>query len=80
MFCALPVVVVLLTAGEPSWKNKPIPNWTGEDAKQVLSDSPWAKIVAGVTRRQTEDERKDSGYMGQEHGVGFDGVERTERK
>ena len=27
------------------WKNKPIAQWTADDAKQVLSDSPWAKTV-----------------------------------
>jgi len=27
------------------WKNKPIAQWTPDDAKQVLSDSPWAKAL-----------------------------------
>jgi len=66
---------VLLPAADPFWKNKPIPSWTGEEARMILNDSPWAKTVtAGLTRRQNEDERRDGGNMGQPHGVGVDGV------
>lgn len=34
---------VLLMA--QSWKQKPIAEWTLNEAKQVLTDSPWAKVV-----------------------------------
>jgi hypothetical protein len=27
------------------WKDKPIAQWTADEAKQVLTDSPWAKAV-----------------------------------
>jgi hypothetical protein len=65
----------LLLAAEPAWKNKPVANWTDEDAQQILENSPWAKIVvAGIARRQTEDERREGGDMGQPKGVGYDGV------
>ena len=76
-FCWLiPCSAVLLTAAEPVWKDKPITDWTAEDAKQILTHSPWAKaVVAGVTRRQTEDERREGGNMGQPTGVGYDGVD-----
>jgi len=69
-------------AGEVSWKDKPISNWTAEDARQVLADSPWAKTTVGnVSRMQTEFERRDGRNMGQEHGVGFDGIdEKTKRQ
>lgn len=71
-----PVYAVLLMAAEPSWRSKPIPNWTEEEARQILDDSPWAKTVKGVIHRlQTEDERREGGVMGQGHGVGFDGVD-----
>jgi hypothetical protein len=67
---------LLLGAGEPAWKSKPVANWTDEDAQQILENSPWAKIlVAGIARRQTEDERREGGNMGQPKGVGYDGVE-----
>jgi hypothetical protein len=69
-------------AADPSWKDKPIPAWTDQDARQILTDSPWAKMTVGsVSRMQTEFERRDGGNMGQEHGVGYDGIdERTKRQ
>jgi hypothetical protein len=67
---------VLLIAEEPTWKNRPIVDWTEADAHQILEQSPWAKtIVAGIARRQTEDERREGGNMGQPTGVGYDGVQ-----
>ena len=72
----LPACAVLVLAQDPSWKIKPIAQWTEEDAKQVLQDSPWAKrVTAGLARRQSEDERRESGGMGQPQGVGYDGVD-----
>ncbi len=72
----IPCTAFLLMAAEPAWKNKPVASWSDEDAQQVLESSPWAKIVvAGIARRQTEDERREGGNMGQPKGVGYDGVE-----
>lgn len=72
----LPVSAVLLMAGDASWKDKPIQSWTFNDAREVLADSPWAKLTIGaINRLETEDERRAGGNMGQEHGVGFDGVD-----
>jgi hypothetical protein len=36
-------VTLLLAAATPSWKDKPLSQWTLEDAKQLLADSPWVK-------------------------------------
>jgi hypothetical protein len=59
-----------------TWRNKPIANWTDREALQVLERSPWAKTtVAGIARRQSEDERRAGGNMGQPTGVGFDGID-----
>lgn len=59
-----------------AWRTKPIADWTERDAVQVLEHSPWAKMtVAGIARRQTEDERREGGNMGQPTGVGFDGID-----
>ena len=67
--------VALLMAADASWKTKPIPAWTAEDARQILTDSPWAKTaLAGITRPQTEAQRREGGNMGQPTGVGFDGI------
>src|SRR5579862_1512924 len=59
-----------------AWRNKPVADWTEVDAQQILERSPWAKpTVAGIARRQSEDERRAGGNMGQPTGVGFDGID-----
>jgi hypothetical protein len=59
-----------------SWRDKPIASWTVLEADQILEKSPWAKMtVAGIARRQTEDERRAGGNMGQPTGVGYDGID-----
>jgi hypothetical protein len=79
-FWMIPCSAVLLIAAEPVWKSQPIANWTEEDAHQILEHSPWAKVVvAGVARRQSEDERREGGNMGQPNGVGYDGVNDEKR-
>ena len=75
-------ILLLLTAGaliaiaaDPAWKTTPTAGWTEDDARQILSDSPWGKTVtAMISPLQTEDERREGGNMGQEHGIGFDGI------
>jgi hypothetical protein len=67
---------VLLMAADSSWRAKPTAQWTEEDAAQVLSQSPWSRTVkAGVARRESEDELRDGGRMGQPIGVGYDNVD-----
>jgi hypothetical protein len=67
----------LVLAADPGWKTKPVPTWTQADAKQVLADSPWAKIVkATIVRKQSEDERRAGGNMGDAKGIGYDGLEK----
>lgn len=66
---------VVLLGADPAWKNEPIQNWTDEDAKQILSDSPWVKSVQGdINPLQTEDQRREGGNMGEAQGVGYDGL------
>ena len=68
------------TASMDSWRNKPAADWTEREAHIVLEKSPWAKItVAGIARRQSEDERRAGGNMGQPTGVGFDNVDQRVR-
>lgn len=65
-----------LAGAEPVWKTKPAAEWTEDDAKVVLSASPWAKdIGATVTRRLTEDQLREGGQMGQPRGVGNENVD-----
>jgi len=49
--CVLPLLFALLAAAaddEPPWRSKQIPEWSAEDANQVLSDSPWAKTPTPI--------------------------------
>jgi hypothetical protein len=72
----IPVTAVLLMSADLSWKDKPIPGWNEQDAQKVLNDSPWAKTTVGnISRMQTEFERREGGNMGQETGVGYDGID-----
>src|SRR5271155_6262152 len=80
MFCSLPLPAVLLTAADtadPSWKDKPLPQWNVEDAKQVLTDSPWVKVVTPQNIRDlSPDERREGGNMEASvgKGVGLAGI------
>src|SRR5258708_25073076 len=65
-----------LIAADPVWKSKPASQWTEEDARQILAESPWAKETrAVITRRLTEDQLREGGQMGQPTGVGNEGVD-----
>jgi hypothetical protein len=76
LYGLIPCSALLLIAADPAWRDKPIANWTEEDARQILENSPWAKtVVAGVARKRSEDELREGGQMGQPHGIGYDGVE-----
>ena len=67
-------------AAMDSWKNKPAADWSEREAHIVLEKSPWAKLtVAGIARRQSEDERRAGGNMGQPTGVGYDNVDKRVR-
>jgi len=67
---------VLLLAADPAWK-KAVSSWTPEDTKRVLADSPWAKIDhATIIRKQSEDERRAGGNMGDAKGIGYDGLQK----
>jgi hypothetical protein len=67
---------VTLIAQNASWKTKPPAQWTEDDVAQVLSASPWAReIRADIARRQTEEELREGGQMGQPRGFGYDHVD-----
>jgi hypothetical protein len=66
----------LLLAADASWQTKPPAQWSEEDARQVLIKSPWSmEIGARIAPRQTEDELRAGGQMGQPKGVGYDGLD-----
>ncbi len=65
-FLCLPLIAVMtLPAADATWKSKAIAQWTVEEAKQVLADSPWAKRTAvSVLPLRSEDQLRDGGRMG----------------
>ena len=68
-----------LFAADPSWLSKRIPEWTEQDAFQVLSNSPWAqKAAPSLTPLMTAAMRREGGDMGAQGGghggVGFEGM------
>jgi hypothetical protein len=68
---------LVASAEDPSWKSKPMRQWDQEDAKQVLTDSPWTKSVTPEwVRDLSPDERRNSGDLqaDQGKGVGLDGL------
>jgi hypothetical protein len=72
----LVAAVACLIAADPVWKSKPASQWTEEDARQVLAQSPWAKETrAVITRRLTEEQLREGGQMGQPRGIGNEGVD-----
>jgi hypothetical protein len=69
-----------LSARGQDWRTKPADQWSESDAKQVLTASPWVKVVqANIAARQTEDQLREGGQMGQPKGVGFEGVDKDNR-
>ena len=76
-WCLLPLTVIVLFAADPSWKAKPVSQWTEEDAKQILTDSPWVKYVTPANLPdKSPDQRRDGGDWdeGIGHGVGIAGT------
>jgi hypothetical protein len=63
----------LLAASGPSdasWTTKPLQQWSAEDAKQLLADSPWVKKVTPVELPHISEEAvRQSGRMGGGQGV-----------
>jgi hypothetical protein len=64
-------------AADPSWQDKPIAQWSEDDAKQILTDSPWVKQLTPQNIRDlSPDERRSGGNMeaGIGKGVGIAGL------
>ena len=56
---------------EPAWQQKPVSRWTPDDAKQLLTDSPWVKqITPQIVRDLSPDERRAGGDLQADRGKG----------
>jgi len=68
-------LVLLAAADQPTW-DKPLPEWSTDDAQAILTGSPWVKVITtGLMRKLSESERREGGNMEAEgggKGVGFD--------
>lgn len=67
----LPLAIGLFAAEDPAWKTKQIPEWSTDDAQQVLSDSPWAKTVTPSLSRTPNDDQRGSGGGRRRGGIGI---------
>jgi hypothetical protein len=67
---------LMLTGADQAWKNKQYAEWTEDDAKEVMTNSPWAKSVTATPV-------KPNGQTGQPHthrtriGIGGFGIGRS---
>jgi len=59
-------------AAHPSWMDAPVPQWSEEDARQLLAGSPWVKKVQlDIVRSLSRFERRDGGDWDSGIGTGF---------
>jgi hypothetical protein len=45
---ALVLAAQVLTGADQAWKNKQYPDWTEDDAREIMTNSPWAKTVVAT--------------------------------
>jgi hypothetical protein len=70
-----PIFVALLFAADEAWKDKQIAEWSEDDARQVLTDSPWAKTVKPTVDRSAHSSQgRSGGGMGRGGGIGIGGI------
>jgi len=70
-----PICLAVLAAGDQPWKDKQVAEWSEDDAKQVLNDSPWTKSVkATIDRSANSGQRRSGGSMGRGGGIGMGGI------
>jgi hypothetical protein len=67
-----PILIALLAgaADDPAWKTKQIPDWTENDAKHVLAESPWVKTFT-PTMKQEQSSGSRRGMGGGLGGIGL---------
>jgi hypothetical protein len=65
LFIALGAVFAALAADEaPAWKSKQIPEWSEDDAKDILTDSPWVKTFTPTMKPGQDSSGRRSGGLG----------------
>ena len=67
---------LILTGADQTWKNKQYPEWTEDDAKAVMTNSPWAKSVVATVAKPNGKEGQPGGHRGH-IGIGGFGISRS---
>ena len=62
--CLIPASILLFAAGDQPWKDKKLAEWTDEDTKLVLTDSPWAKTAYPTINRNNNQRGMNNGRGG----------------
>ncbi len=73
----LTLSVALAAAGSQAWKDKRIAEWTEDDAKEVMTESPWAKTVTpsmSGNGNVSNGPQRSGGGMGRGGGIGVGGI------
>jgi hypothetical protein len=58
---------LVLAGADQAWKNKEYPDWTEDDAREVMTNSPWAKTVVATPVKpagQTGSHSRRIGFSG----------------
>jgi len=72
---SLLVFAALLVAAVRTWKDKSPAEWTEDDAKEVLSDSPWVKTVTPIVNNSANNQSHSGGMSrGSYGGFGIPGM------
>ena len=72
-FLVFPFSVMLLMAAVPVWKSKQIEQWSEQDAKLILTNSPWVKkMTPALMPPLNKDQRRQGGQMGGGEGIGME--------
>jgi hypothetical protein len=66
------VVTFALAAPDRSWKDKQFSEWTEDDAKEVIANSPWVKKVTPTVAVKTPEPDKQARPGGVRHRGGID--------
>jgi hypothetical protein len=68
-----PFLALLLMAAVPVWKSKQMEQWSEQDAKLILTNSPWVKkVTPALMPPLNEDQRRQGGQMGGGDGIGME--------
>jgi hypothetical protein len=68
-----PASAMLLMAAVPVWKSKQMEQWSEQDAKLILTDSPWVKKVKpALLPVRNENQRRQGGTWGGGDGIGLE--------